>query len=501
LLRAEALAEVVRPQVKQAHIPVLEIKAGEHLFGSYRIQLERQGAGFSYNVSTAGGSLVSAGFDLLSHTEQAALEGITARLSGKGNGHDMKKTVLFSALILFFLAGWLCPQAAAITPQVTISATSTTLLGVTVPISLNCALIDPNQTGSMTAGGGVITVPVTNSVTPGVTTTCGPLWGQDVIKDAFGNTNTTYYLVNAYVVTNGIIASTPSATQAYQFAGSGTFDLSTTLPFALGPVSPAGSVLGLNLTFTGNDNATGLWNFTGGLQNNGVAVPVLPINLATQVTGTLAGANYAAVNLAAGNVNGGATGVLPGANMAATNLAGGNNPGGVTGILPNANLTTQGTDANLLTSGTVSASTGVALCTDANHGATTSGCSTGIAVNQSDQTLLSANSGTITLTTPGANGFYQLDCYVVETRAATTSSTLPQCQVLYTDADSSAAFTFQLTNTTSINSAGVAGQPLLQPWMFYAKSGVAIQYNSTGYLSNGATSMQYAMHVRLLGPF
>jgi len=28
LLRAEALAEVVRPQVKQAQIPVVEIKAG-----------------------------------------------------------------------------------------------------------------------------------------------------------------------------------------------------------------------------------------------------------------------------------------------------------------------------------------------------------------------------------------------------------------------------------------------------------------------------------------
>ena len=119
-----------------------------------------------------------------------------------------------------------------------------------------------------------------------------------------------------------------------------------------------------------------LWNFTGGLQNNGVAVPVLPINLTTQVTGTLPGANYAQVNLAASG-NGGVGGVLPGANMAATNLAGGNNPGGVSGTLPLANLTTQGTDTNLLTSGTVSASTGVALCTDANHGATTSGCTAG----------------------------------------------------------------------------------------------------------------------------
>jgi hypothetical protein len=63
-----------------------------------------------------------------------------------------------------------------------------------------------------------------------------------------------------------------------------------------------------NLTCT----VTGAWNFTGGLQVGGVAVPSLPINLATQVTGTLPGANYAAVNLAGGNVNGGVNGTLPG---------------------------------------------------------------------------------------------------------------------------------------------------------------------------------------------
>jgi hypothetical protein len=57
---------------------------------------------------------------------------------------------------------------------------------------------------------------------------------------------------------------------------------------------------------------TALWNFTGGLQNNGSAVPTLPINLASQVTGTLPGTNYAPVNLAGGNTNGGVTGTLPG---------------------------------------------------------------------------------------------------------------------------------------------------------------------------------------------
>lgn len=61
-----------------------------------------------------------------------------------------------------------------------------------------------------------------------------------------------------------------------------------------------------------------LWNFSGGLQSGGVSVLTNPVNLGTQVTGTLAGANYAAVNLASGNVNGGVSGVLPGANHPAT---------------------------------------------------------------------------------------------------------------------------------------------------------------------------------------
>jgi hypothetical protein len=68
-------------------------------------------------------------------------------------------------------------------------------------------------------------------------------------------------------------------------------------------------------TFCSNNlpcTVSGLWNFAGGLQVGGVAVPTLPINLATQVTGTLPGANMAATNLAGGNTNGGVSGTLPG---------------------------------------------------------------------------------------------------------------------------------------------------------------------------------------------
>lgn len=76
------------------------------------------------------------------------------------------------------------------------------------------------------------------------------------------------------------------------------------------------------VSLSGNNTLTGLNNFTGGLQNNGVAVPTLPINLATQVTGTLAGANMAATNLAGGNANGGVAGTLPGPDVAVFGASG-----------------------------------------------------------------------------------------------------------------------------------------------------------------------------------
>jgi hypothetical protein len=125
-------------------------------------------------------------------------------------------------------------------------------------------LIDPNQTGVLRTGGLIVTNFSTSTTTPGTTATCGPVWGNDVITDGFGNASTSYYLISVSTVSNGIIASTPAVLQAYQFAGSGTFDLSATLPFSLGPVSPAGSVLGQNLTFNGNNIFNGTTALLGG---------------------------------------------------------------------------------------------------------------------------------------------------------------------------------------------------------------------------------------------
>jgi len=148
------------------------------------------------------------------------------------------------------------------------------------------------------------------------------------------------------------------------------------------------------------------------------------------------------------------------------------------------NSSVGGTTSLLLFSPEIKASTGVAVVATVNL------------------TAQQANIGATTLTSPVANGYYRASCYLVVTQAATTSSTLPFCQITYTDADSNVAETAQIINTSTANTVGAVGgvTSVPQPPFFFAKSGVAIQYSTGGYTSVGATPMQYAIHVRLEGP-
>jgi hypothetical protein len=137
--------------------------------------------------------------------------------------------------------------------------------------------------------------------------------------------------------------------------------------------------------------------------------------------------------------------------------------------------------------------------------ASVSGVSVAAAVNLTGQ---SANIGATTLVTIGANGFYRISCYTVLTQVATTSATMPACLLLYTDADSGVAETQTVTIATSGNTLGLLSQQAASVggdaysgYGFYAKSGSNIQYQIINYASNGATSMQYALHIRLEGPF
>ncbi len=128
----------------------------------------------------------------------------------------------------------------------------------------------------------------------------------------------------------------------------------------------------------------------------------------------------------------------------------------------------------------------------------------GVPVVKADQTGLTANVSFVTLTTPTANGFYRFSCFVVETGIAGTTSTLPSCLVNFTDADSSTALSIIASGTNTNNTVGSIGQVQTGANAnagFYAKSGAAISYSTSGYASNPSGVMTYAVHVRLEGPF
>lgn len=92
------------------------------------------------------------------------------------------------------------------------------------------------------------------------------------------------------------------------------------------------------------------------------------------------------------------------------------------------------------------------------------------------------------------DGTYRASCYVVLTRAATTSATLPGCTVSYTDLITNVAMTSQVAQSASGN---VVGTHLNGSVVLEAKSGTNVGYSTTGYASSGATTMQYRVRIVL----
>jgi hypothetical protein len=92
--------------------------------------------------------------------------------------------------ILFVFLLFVCPAAWA-APQITVSASAVTLLGTGQSISITVVLVDPNKTGMLKVSGtGLVPIMQASTVTPGTTATVGPIYGNDVILDAFGNAST-----------------------------------------------------------------------------------------------------------------------------------------------------------------------------------------------------------------------------------------------------------------------------------------------------------------------
>lgn len=107
-----------------------------------------------------------------------------------------------------------------------------------------------------------------------------------------------------------------------------------------------------------------------------------------------------------------------------------------------------------------------------------------------------ANIGTTALYTTPAAGFYRVSIYITVTTVATTSSTMPNTSIVYTDGNSG---TNGHSTTTTATSAGnsVTSTFAQVTHVFYAKASTNINYATGSYASSGATAMQYALRIRL----
>jgi hypothetical protein len=139
----------------------------------------------------------------------------------------MRKFLIVAALFMCMAS---VLQAA---PAVTVQASAVTLLGSSQSISITVQLIDPNNAGLLNVSGtGIVPNMRASTVTPGTTATVGPMYGNDVIQDAYGNSNATYYMVSVYPINSAFISSTPAFQQFFAFTGSGTVDLAVATPLA-----------------------------------------------------------------------------------------------------------------------------------------------------------------------------------------------------------------------------------------------------------------------------
>ena len=123
-----------------------------------------------------------------------------------------------------------------------------------------------------------------------------------------------------------------------------------------------------------------------------------------------------------------------------------------------------------------------------------------------DTTGLTADVAAATLFAVGASaaGMYRVSAFVVETTAASISSTLPNVQIVYTDNDTGGSVTIDATpilgiagiGQTGALTANTVGTTATGVIVINATASTNIQYQTVNYASNLA-GMAYALHIKL----
>lgn len=100
--------------------------------------------------------------------------------------------------------------------------------------------------------------------------------------------------------------------------------------------------------------------------------------------------------------------------------------------------------------------------------------------------------------TSATAGRYRASCYIAVTRQATTTATVPDCNLICTDPTDSVAKTIQIVPAI----AGVAANPTTSvassgSGICDAAAATGITWSTTNYASTGATTMQYKVYIIL----
>jgi len=102
--------------------------------------------------------------------------------------------------------------------------------------------------------------------------------------------------------------------------------------------------------------------------------------------------------------------------------------------------------------------------------------------------------------TPSANGMYRISCYEIITTAATSSSTLPNCQVVYIDEYETAVqpLTLNVTSTSSANTVGTLVQGSV---VITVQGGDTLTMQGANFATSGDTPMafQFTYRIEFLG--